>query len=553
MDAHDNTSAPLAGRREWIGLAVLALPGLLLSVDASVLFLALPRLSLALGANNTQLLWITDVYGFMLAGFLVTMGRLGDLIGRRRLLIIGAACFGLLSVLAAYSTSATMLIAARALLGVAGATIVPSAIALIAVMFPNTKQQSMAVAVFVSCFMGGAVIGPVVGGVLLTHFWWGSVFLLGVPVMVLIVLAGPVLLPDSRDRGGTRLDVVSVVLYLVAILPLIYGINELGQVGWHSRALVSMVVGLVFAVVFVRKQRRVREPLLDLNLFRHRAFSATVTISLFGGATMSAMGLFFSQFVQVVRGWSPLSTGLWTVLTAVTMIVGSMLAPVIARRVRPGTVVAAGLGTMTIGFLLISRVQVDAPLTVPIIGVAVVTLGAGAFASTGTGLVVGSVPPEKIGSAASVSETGAELGAALGIATLGSIGIAIYRSLLSVPSGVPADAGNSAGESINRAAVTAADLPTAVGTALFDAARSAFTTAFQSVVVIAAIITAGLAVLALVALRQAPPTGTAAASGVGDELASPDTAAASGAGEELASADTATAAAPLPTSDVSKR
>lgn len=537
MEAHDSTSAPIAGRREWIGLAVLVLPGLLLSVDASVLFLALPRLSQALEAGSTQLLWITDVYGFMLAGFLVTMGRLGDLIGRRRLLVIGAACFGLCSVLAAYSTSAAMLIAARALLGVAGATIVPSAIALIGAMFLNAKQQGMAIAVFVSCFMAGAVIGPVVGGVLLTHFWWGSVFLLNVPVMLVIVVAGPVLLPEFRAPAGTRLDMVSVVLYLIAILPLIYGVNELGLVGWHPGPLISVVVGLVFVVAFLRKQRRVREPLLDLDLFRHHAFSAIVTISLFGGATMSAMGLFFSQFVQVVKGWSPLSTGLWTVLSAVTMIVGSMLAPVMARKVRPGTVVAAGLGTMMVGFLLISRVQVDAPMTVPIIGVAIVTLGAGTFASAGTGLVVGSVPPERLGSAASVTETGAELGAALGIATLGSIGTAIYHSLLSVPSGVPADAGNSASESISRAAVTAADLPGAAGTALFDAAKSAFTTAFQSVTIIAAIITAGLAVLALVALRQAPPTGTAAASG---------------ADEESASADTATPAATLPISDLSK-
>ena len=524
MDPRDNMSAPMAGRREWIGLAVLALPGLLLSVDASVLFLALPRLSLALKADSTQQLWITDVYGFMLAGFLVTMGRLGDLIGRRRLLIIGAVCFALFSVLAAYSTSAVMLIAARALLGVAGATIMPSALALIGGMFPNARQQGMAVAVFISCVMAGAAIGPVVGGVLLTNFWWGSVFLLGVPVMLVLVVAGPVVLPEFRNPGGTRLDVVSVVLYLIAILPLIYGINELGQVGWQPGPLISLVVGLVFAVVFLRKQRRVREPLLDLGVFRHRAFSAALAIMLFGGATMAALALFFTQFVQVVKGWSPLSAGLWTVLTAVAMATGSMLAPMMARKVRPGTVLAAGLGIMMIGFLLISRVQVGALLTVPIIGVVIVCLGAGTVSSAGIGLMLGSVPPEKAGAAASVSETGGELGGALGIATLGSIGTAIYRSLLHVPSGVPAGAGNSASESIIRAAATAADLPRATGTALFDAAKSAFTTAFQSVTIIAAIIIAGMAVLALVVLRQAPSTGTEAASDAGDESASADTA-----------------------------
>jgi MFS transporter, DHA2 family, multidrug resistance protein len=536
MDPEDNTPAAIAGRREWMGLVVLSLSGLLLSVDASVLFLALPTLSGALKADSTQLLWITDVYGFMLAGFLVTMGRLGDLIGRRRLLITGAGCFGVISVVAAYSTGPTMLIAARALLGVAGATIVPTAMALIPTMFPNAKQQGMAIAVFLSCFTGGAVLGPVVGGILLTHFWWGSVFLLNVPVMLLIVVAGPILLPDFRDPAGSRLDVVSVVLYLIAILPLIYGVNELGHVGWRARPVLSVVVGLAFAVVFVRRQRTVREPLLDLNLFRHRAFSAVVAISLFGGAALSALGLFFTQFVQVVKGWSPLTTGLWTVLSAVAMISGSLLAPMVARKVRPGTVVTAGLGIMTIGFLLVSRMQVAGAPVLPIIGVAVATFGTGVFASVGTGLLIGSVPPEKVGSAASVSETGGELGAALGIATLGSIGTAFYRGLLSVPAGVPTGAGNSASENISRARETAEGLPPAVGTALFDAAKSAFTTAFQGVTIISAAIAAGLAVLAFLTLRQAPPTGDPAASG---------------AGEEAAPAQTATVAAPLPISDVS--
>jgi DHA2 family multidrug resistance protein-like MFS transporter len=535
MQTPTNTSAPIAGWREWIGLAILVLPGLLLSVDATVLFLALPRLSLALRADSTQLLWITDVYGFMLAGFLVTMGRLGDLIGRRRLLLIGTACFGLLSLLAAYSTSPTMLIAARALLGVAGATIVPSAIALIGVMFPSPKQQGMAVAVFVSCFMAGSVIAPVIGGVLLTHFWWGSVFLLGVPVTLVVVVAGPVLLPEYRDPGVTRLDMVSVGLYLAAILPLIYGINELGQVGWQLGPLTSVAIGLVLAVVFLRRQRRVRDPLLDPGLFRHRTFTAILAISLFGGATMSTLALFLSQYMQIVKGWSPLSAGGWTVVSAAAMVTGSMLAPLMARKVRPGIVVAAGLGTTMIGFLLISRVQLDAPLTVPIIGAAIVTLGAGTSASASIGLVVGSVPPERTASAVSVTETGGELGAALGIATLGSIGTAIYRSLFSAPSSVPADAGHSASESISRAAGTAANLPRATGTALFEAAKSAFTTAFQSVTIIAAIISAALAVLALVALRQAPPTETVAA---------PDE-------ESASAADTAAAAAALPISDVS--
>ena len=584
MNPHEDTPALIAGRREWAGLAILALSALLLSVDASVLFVAIPEISEYLRASNTELLWIADVYGFMLAGFLVTMGRVGDLIGRRKLLITGAVIFGEISVLAAYATTPMELIAARGMLGVAGATIVPSAMALLPTMFPDPRQQGMAIAVFVSCFMGGAVLGPVAGGVLLTHFWWGSVFLLNVPVMILVVVTAPRLLPEYSDPTGPQLDLASVSLYLIAILPLIYGMNELGQMGWHPGPLLGLLIGLVFVVVFVRKQRTARHPLLDLGLFRNRSFSSVLVLSLFAGAALSAMGLFFTQFVQVVRGWSPLATGMLTVLSALSMITGSLVGPIVARKVRPGTVAATGFALMTLGFLLISRVEVNGQLVVLVIGLDIVTLGAGAFVSVGTILLMRSVPPEKMGAAASISETGGELGTALGIATLGSIGTAIYRHLLVVPPRVETKAGQVAGDGITLAKAVSDALPAgirsvfeypanndavihvmttttsgvalggrqvvtaagggvpgtwsvgeqAIGKELLNAAKVAFTTAFQGVTLIAALIAAGLAVLAVITLRQAPPTGTEAASG---------------AGEEPASADIPPAAELLPTSD----
>lgn len=519
MHSDDNVPAPLAGRREWAGLAVLGLPALLLAVDASVVLLALPRISLALAPTSTQQLWIIDIYGFMIAGFLVTMGSLGDRIGRRRLLLTGAACFALTSVFAACSTSAAMLIVARALMGVAGATIMPSALALIGDMFPNPRQQNMAIAVFISCFMAGAAIGPVVGGALLTSFWWGSVFLLGVPVMAVLMAAGPVLLPERRNQAAAKLDLASVVLYLAAILPLIYALNGLARAGWEPGPALSLVIGLAFAVVFLRRQRTLGTPLLDLGLFRHRSFSAALTIMLLGGAMMSGLSLFFTLFVQVVKGWSPLTTGLWMVVSAVSMVIGSMLAPAVARKVRPGRVLAAGLGFAVTGFLLIGLVRQGGPMTVPIIGVAVLSLGAGAFASLGTGLVVGSVPSDKAGSAASVAQTSAEFGTAFGIATLGSIGTAIYRGMLDLPAKVPAGAASAARESITRAATVANGLPAAAGTTVLDAAKAAFTTALQGVAIIAAVVTIGLALLAVIALRQAPPASETPARGGGEDPA----------------------------------
>ncbi len=220
MDTTTRVEPPVrAGRREWIGLAELALPTLLLALDISVLFLALPELSADLGADRTEQLWITDIYGFMVAGLLVTMGTLGDRIGRRRLLLAGAAAFAAASVLAAYASSPEMLIAARALLGVAGATLGPSTLALISSLFADPAQRGQAIALWFSCFLAGGALGPLVGGVLLELFWWGSVVLVGVPVMALLLVLGPRLLPEDRAPDAGRLDPASVALALAAMLP----------------------------------------------------------------------------------------------------------------------------------------------------------------------------------------------------------------------------------------------------------------------------------------------------------------------------------------------
>jgi DHA2 family multidrug resistance protein-like MFS transporter len=499
-----------AGLRSWLGLAVLALPTLLLSVDITVLFLALPNLSAALGASSTEQLWIIDVYGFMIAGLLVTMGSLGDRIGRRRLLLIGAATFGAVSVVVAYSTSPEMLIVARALLGIAGATIMPSALALITSMFPNPKQQGTAIAVFMSCFMGGAALGPIVGGAMLTSFWWGSVFLLNVPIMLLLLVTGPVLLPEFRNPDGGRLDLVSVVLSLAAVLPVIYGLKQLARNGWELLPLLALAVGAAFAVVFVRRQRSHRHPLLDLGLFSRPAFSGAIGIMLFGSVMMSGVSLFFTLFLQLVKGLNPLQTGLWMVVSAISMVVGSMAAPHFAQRVRPGIVLAAGLTVSALGFVMITTVSTESGIAVPIIGIAIVSIGAGAFASLGTGLVMGAVPEEKAGSAAAVSETGGELGVALGIATLGSVGTAVYSVLLIVPDGVPADVAGTARENITGAAAAAARLPAEVGADLLGNAQSAFTTALHTVASVSAGIAVLLAIVAVTVLRKAPPTGAPA-------------------------------------------
>src|SRR4029453_12639564 len=349
-------AAPRAGRREWIGLAVLALACLLYAMDLTVLHLAVPSLSADLQPSSAQLLWITDIYGFMVAGFLVTMGTLGDRIGRRRLLLLGATAFGVVSVLAALSTSPEMLIASRALLGIAGATLAPSTLSLIFAMFADPRQRTTAIGIWITSFSVGGAVGPVLGGALLERFWWGSVFLRACPVMAALLILGPRVLPEYRDPDAGRLDLVSAAMSLVAVLAVVFGLTQTAQdgVGWLPVA--AVLVGLVVGVLFVRRQHTLADPMIDLRLFRIRAFSASLGTNLLGIFVVVGSFLFVAQFLQLVLGLSPLQAGLWSLPSALGFIVGSNLAPRILRRVRPAYVIGAGLGLGAIGLGVLTHV-----------------------------------------------------------------------------------------------------------------------------------------------------------------------------------------------------
>ncbi|MFI0409445.1 MFS transporter [Actinomadura sp. 3N508] len=492
-----------AGRKEWAGLLILALPTMLLSLDGSVLYLALPHISVDLGASATEQLWITDVYGFLLAGLLITMGTLGDRIGRRRLLLSGAALFGLVSVPAAMADSPEALVAARALLGVAGATLMPSTLALIGNMFTDPKERATAIGLWAGALMAGGALGPVIGGFLLGAFWWGSVFLMGVPVMALLLILGPVLLPEFRDPDAGRLEPVSVVLSLAAILAAIYGLKELALHGMDPPAVAAIVAGLGLAVAFVLRQRRVPDPLLDLRLFGRRAFGATLLIMLAGATVLSGTFLLVSQFVQLVGERPPAKAGLWLVPVGVSIALGAMVSPAIAQKVRPGVVMAGGLSLSVAGFVVLAQVGAGSGLAVLVLGIVIVYFGAGPSMALGTDLVVGSVPPEKTGSASSLSETCNQLGVALGIALLGSVGTGVYRARVDVPG---ADA-ERAKESLAGASDVAAHLPEGAAAALLDDAREAFTTGLNVAAGLGALLFLGLAALAVVGLRDVPPTG----------------------------------------------
>ncbi|MFJ2649429.1 MFS transporter [Streptomyces sp. NPDC087420] len=464
---------PLSRAARWVALAVLVLAVLLVAVDATVLGLATPFLSEDLRPTGTQLLWIGDIYSFVIAGLLVSMGSLGDRIGRKKLLLIGATAFGGVSVLTAYATSPEMMIAARALLGVAGATLMPATLALIRNIFPDPRERSLAVGVWGATASAGAAVGPVVGGFLLEHFWWGSVFLINLPVMAVLVVVGVKLLPESKDPSPGPWDLISVVLSLVGVVGVVYAVKETAAHGIRGEAAAAGLVGAAALLWFVRRQLTLPRPLLDMRLFRSRGFSGAVLADLLTILGLSGLVFFLSQFFQLVQGRAPLEAGLAELPAAVGAVAAGLLAGVVARRYSVRSVVAGGLAA--IGLALAALTGLSQSTGYPVLGAVLLVVGVGAglsFTVTADVILAG-VPEEQAGAASAVSETAYELGAALGIALLGSIVTGVYRGF-ATPPGVPADAATAAHESLGGAAAAASTLPPAHATALVGAAQDAF-------------------------------------------------------------------------------
>jgi MFS transporter, DHA2 family, multidrug resistance protein len=508
-----------AGARQWLGLALLVVPTLLLAADISVLYLALPHLGVDLAPTSTQTLWIIDIYAFLLSGFLITMGTLGDRVGRRRVLMAGAVTFGLAALLAAYATSPETLIAARALMGLAGAALLPSTVALITSMFRDPAQRTQAIGVWASSFSAGLALGPLVGGGLLEHFWWGSVFLVNVLVMALVLILGPVLLPEFRDRSAGRMDLTSATLALATVVLTIYGIKEAAKDGLDSTTVMAVAVGVVAGVAFARRQQRLTDPLVELSLFRSRMFAGSLAVLLLGMATIGGIYLFVTQHLQSVEGLSPIGAGLWLLPPATALVVSSMVAPAIARRLPPGSVVAGGLTVTAIGFLGLTQVPSSSGLGWLVGGFLLVYVGVAPLVVLGTDLVVAGAPPDKAGSAAGVAQTGTELGVALGIAILGSVGSAVYRGKMddaAVPADTRGDAAAAARDSLAGAAAAAEELPAAAAARLVESAGDAFAHGLGTVAALGAVMAAGLAVASTVLLRHQRPANGWRDGGTGD-------------------------------------
>ena len=494
----DAVSAP-AGRREWIALSVLSLAVFLLAVDGTVLSIAVPALSAALEPTATQLLWIADIYSFTLAGLLVTMGNLGDRIGRKRLLLIGAVGFGIASALAAFSPTAEMLITTRALLGVAGATLMPSTLSIIRSMFVQARQRTTAIAVWGAMATAGAAAGPLIGGVLLEHFWWGSVFLINVPVMLVLLALGSRLIPESRNPNPGPFDLLSAALSLAAIMPIVYAVKDLA--GGHAGvgAAVAGIVGVTASVLFVRRQKRLAHPLIDVHLFGRPAFAGAVAANFLAIFSLSGLLFFLSQYLQLVRGFGPLDAGLRQLPLTLASVASAMLVGFLLARIGRGRLIGAAMlfAACGLGLLVLAEGATNYPWLA--LALTVIGLGIGLALTLTIDAVVSAVPPERAGAASAVSETAYELGVALGIALLGSLHTLLYRAALDeLDLGAARDAMRS---SLASATSAVAELPATQAANVLDAAHDAFVQAMQFTTIAMACV---LVLAAIVAWRIIP-------------------------------------------------
>ncbi|RJQ83713.1 MFS transporter [Amycolatopsis panacis] len=486
-------------------LLAACLAELMVAVDLTVLHLAIPALTVQLDASTEALLWIADIYGFVMGGLLITMGNLGDRFGRRRVLLAGVTVFAAASVLAAYAPTAGFLIAARALLGVAGSAVLPSATSLLRAVFTGQRARARAVGISSGVSAAGFAIGPICGGLLLDHFWWGAVFLVNVPVTLLILLAAR-FVPESRTPGRLRLDPRSVLLSVVGMVAVIYALKGAFHAGpSHPEVWLSFLLGAGALLWFGARQNRLEQPLIDLGLFRRRAFSASVGSNLVSVFTMSAFALISSQYFQLVLGWSPLKAGLGFVPGALAaLLTGGLLAAIAVERFGRAPSVAAGLALAAAGFTLFGFVQ---PHSVyPLVLTAQVAFGAGAgLTLTVTGdTILGTVPRDRAGAASAISATAYELGGALGIAVMGSVVSLVYRQELRLPGAVGPDLAEHVRESFGATAALSGGLTEPVAGVVRAAASEAFVGGIRVCMFGSAAVLAVLAAVALVTLRTVP-------------------------------------------------
>lgn len=469
------------GLRAWLGLAVILGPVLLVAMDGSVLFLAMPKVTEALSPSADQALWTLDIYGFVVGSLLITFGNIGDRYGRLRLLMIGVTMFGLASLGAAFSSSPEMLITFRALMGLAGATLLPSALAVLSELFVDPKKRAQAIGIFAAAFAAGFAIGPAVGGQLLSHFWWGSVFLVNLPILVLFLALAPVLLREVKSTRTGSINALSAVQSVVGLLMTIYAVKHMAAEGFSATTLLVGLVGLVILAWFVRRQLTLEEPLIDLSLFRDRVFTIAIITGLLPLAAWSATAYLSGVYLQSVLGISVMRAALFSVPGALLLTVTCIVTPMLVARIGKRSALITCHLFIAVGLLLLLPIAASGGVGWYIASTVLAGVGYGISFSLVAETAVAAVPSERAGSAAAIAETSNEIGNALGIALLGSLSVLIFR--LQGP-----DLAGTFGETI--------DLP-GLAPAAIDQAKDAFVTGLQVVAVAASVLHFVLGILTL--------------------------------------------------------
>lgn len=493
-----------AGRKEWIGLVTLILAVLLVSMDITVLYFAQPSISADLRPSGAQQLWMIDIYGFVLAGLLITMGGVGDWIGRRKLLLLGAGLFALASTAAAFAVSPDMLIAARAVQGVGGATLAPSTLGLIRNMFHDQAQRRKAIAAWSVGMSGGSALGPVLAGLLLNDFWWGAVFLVNVPVAILLLITSPILVPEYKAGSASRFDLGSAALSLAGILPLVWGLKEFANAGASASSVAAVLLGLLLCAVFLRRQRSRTDPMVDLRLFAQRGFGPAVAVNLVCYFVMVGFGIFTTQYLMEVLRMSPLEAALWTLVSPLAIGIFAPLATHLVHRVRPVVIIVCAFCVTAGGTVMMTQLSLARQLPLVIAGATMIAVGIAIAGTLVTDIIVGSAPAERSGRVSALLETAQQLGGAFGIAILGSIGASIYGGVMSrtLPNGLPADALSASGQTLGGAHEYANTLPKSLGDAVFHTAQSAFVDSMRPVALVACAVALFGAALAGTRLRH---------------------------------------------------
>ena len=489
--------------RRWLTLAIVSSALFLIVIDMSVLYTALPALTRELQAGITEKLWIVNAYPLVVAGLLPPMGALGDRFGHRRMFLSGLLVFGMASVLAALSPSAGWLIAWRVLLALGAAMMMPATLALIRTTFTDPQERSLAIGIWASVAGGGAAAGPVVGGILLEYFWWGSVFLINVPVVLAAGAAGLRYIPAVRGNPEQGFELLSALQILTGLTALIFAIKELsGRDPSLAVIMLAGLLGIVLIAAFIRRQRYLPMPVVDFALFRHPRFSAGMLAALVASASLAGMELVITQRLQLVLGLSPLQAGLHLLPYPLAALIAAPLAGLVAPKLRLERVLPLSLLIAALA-ALVSACSLTQPVAWQLLVLGLLGFGLGASMTLASTAVMFSAPAEQAGMAASLEEVSYELGGSLGIALLGSLMSAVYIASFALPSpvGVPA----AALESIDTVLMLADSLPEDVAQILQQAAHSAFDRAVQMVLLAGSGLLLMAAVAVVLLLRRQQP------------------------------------------------